>query len=299
MHIFIYLEQFFLYQPVTMDISGKIIEWYKVNRRALPWRETNDPYKIWVSEIILQQTRVLQGLDYYRRFTEAFPDIQSLASASIDQVMRLWQGLGYYSRAVYLHQAAQHIMEEHAGTVPGSYRELLKIKGIGEYTAAAIASIAFQEPVPLIDGNVFRVIARLFNISYEKGTAEARKAAREIAGEILDPSCPGLHNQAMMEFGALQCIIKNPDCGKCILHEGCRACLYGKVNLLPVKRKREARLQRYFNYLVVRSGDSILMRKRNGKDIWQYLYDFPLIETSSLEDPADIIASEEWKEYFT
>ncbi|UCG28621.1 MAG: A/G-specific adenine glycosylase [Bacteroidales bacterium] len=298
MQIFIYLEQFFLNQPVTMNFSGEITAWYISNKRELPWRETADPYKIWVSEIILQQTRVVQGLGYYERFIKAFPDVHSLARATTDQVMRLWQGLGYYSRAVYLHEAAQHIMKELGGEIPDSYRELIRIRGIGEYTAAAIASIAFQEPVPLIDGNVFRVIARLFNLPYEIGTAKAKKVTGEIAERILDPKRPGLHNQAMMEFGALHCVIKNPDCNNCILRNECLSFLNNNVKNRPVKKKRVKKAQRYFNYLVVRSGNSILMRKRNGKDIWKYLYDFPVIETPALEDPAGIIASEEWKYHF-
>ncbi len=281
-----------------MNFSTKIINWYKQNKRDLPWRGTEDPYKIWISEVILQQTRVVQGIDYYRRFIRTFPDVRSLAAAETDEVLKLWQGLGYYTRARYLHEAARHLMRYNRGKLPGSYDELLRIKGIGEYSAAAIASIAFNQPVPLVDGNVFRVIARLFMVGSQKGSTDAKRRVLKIAGEILNPEQPGLHNQAIMEFGAIQCIPKNPGCSVCILRSTCKAYRNGKVEEYPVTGKRVKIRDRFFNYLFIQMGKDTVIRKREGNDIWKGLYEFPLIETST-EIPADKLSiSADWKSLF-
>jgi len=282
-----------------VSFSEKIIDWYKQNKRNLPWRETDDPYKIWISEIILQQTRVAQGIDYYLRFIQAFPDIRSLAEAETDEVMKLWQGLGYYTRARHLHEAAHQLIRHYHGKLPGSYDELITIKGIGEYSAAAIASMAFHEPVPLVDGNVFRVIARLFLIGLQKGTVAAKKAVDEIAGEIMNPERPGLHNQAMMEFGAIQCIPKHPDCPVCIFRSTCKAYRNGKVEEYPVTGKKGKLRDRYFNYLFIRTGKNTVIRKREGNDIWKGLYEFPLIETSTEIPKHNLPGSADWNALFT
>lgn len=277
-----------------MDFSKKIIEWYREHKRDLPWRETDDPYRIWVSEIILQQTRVAQGIGYYQRFIRAFPDVESLASADPDEVMRLWQGLGYYTRARHLHEAARQLTRHYQGKLPGTYGELLRIKGIGEYSAAAIASIAFHEPVPLVDGNVFRVISRLHRIGLQKGTSAAKRAVREIAGKIMDPERPGQHNQAMMEFGAIQCIPKNPGCSVCLFRSTCTAYRKGEVEKYPVTVKKVKLRVRFFNYLVIRAGEHTLIRKREGNDIWKGLYEFPLMETSTEIPAQDLPRSNDW-----
>lgn len=278
-----------------MDFSDRIIGWYQENKRDLPWRDTSDPYKIWISETILQQTRVAQGISYYRRFIQAFPDVESLAKAESDEVMKLWQGLGYYTRARHLHEAARQLILYHGGKLPGSFRELIAIKGIGEYSAAAIASIAFHEPVPLVDGNVFRVISRLYRIGFQQGTAAAKKAVREIAGKILDPERPGQHNQAMMEFGAIQCIPRNPGCPACIFRSTCKAYRSGKVEEYPATGKRSKLKDRFFNYLFIQSGERTIIRKREGTDIWKGLYEFPLIETSAEVTENDLTGSPDWK----
>ena len=281
-----------------MDFSGKIIDWYNQNKRSLPWRETNDPYKIWISEIILQQTRVAQGLEYYLRFISTFPDVQALVAAKPDNVMKLWQGLGYYSRARHLYEAAHQINNQYHGEIPGSYNELIKIKGIGGYSAAAIASMAFHEPVAVVDGNVFRVITRIFMIDQPKGTSVAKKAVLKIAQDVLDPERAGMHNQAIMEFGAIQCIPKNPDCLNCIFNTTCEAFLNNRVEKYPIAGKKGSLRTRYLNYLVIRTGKNILINKRGGDDIWEGLYEFPLIETSKLQSVRTIPGLDSWNSLF-
>ena len=281
-----------------MNFSTKIINWYSQNKRDLPWRGTEDPYKIWISEIILQQTRVAQGIEYYLRFTEVFPDVRSLAAAEIDEVLKLWQGLGYYSRARHLHEAARQLMRDNRGQLPGSYDELIRIRGIGEYSAAAIASIAFNQSVPLVDGNVFRVISRLFMVGLPKGSTDAKNRVRKIAGEILNPEHPGLHNQAIMEFGAIQCIPKNPDCTVCIFRTTCKSYRNGKVEEYPVAGKKAKIRDRFFNYLFIRLGKNTVIRKREGTDIWKGLYEFPLIETSTDILTHKLYLSTDWKSLF-
>lgn len=262
--------------------SKKIISWYEENKRDLPWRHTRDPYKIWLSEIILQQTRVAQGMPYYERFVENFPDIISLANAKEDRILRLWQGLGYYSRARNLHACAKKVSGEHAGVFPPTFEELKKLPGIGAYTAAAIASMAFREPVAVVDGNVYRVLARVFGIDLDIMSNEGKTYFFEKANELLDKQQPDLFNQAMMEFGALHCTPKNPKCDSCIFMKTCIACQQDQQSLLPVKAKKQIARKRYFTYIIIECKGRLLMRKRQSGDIWNGLYDFFLIEKPRL-----------------
>lgn len=263
-----------------LEFTPVLLQWYEQNHRNLPWRNTSDPYKIWLSEIILQQTRIAQGLSYYKRFVERYPTIFDLADASEDEVLKLWQGLGYYSRARNLHYTAQIITEDYHGVFPNTYQELKKLKGIGDYTASAIASICFDEPNAVLDGNVFRVLARFFGISTPTNTTEGRKIFKSKAQEYLDLSEPGKYNEAIMEFGALQCKPKSPLCMNCPLQNECIAFQQGKIKKLPIKLKKVKVRKRHFNYLVFvsKEGETFL-QKRTGKDIWRNLYEFPLIES--------------------
>ncbi len=263
-----------------MKFSNSLIQWYLQNKRDLPWRNNSNPYTIWLSEIILQQTRVAQGLPYFLRFTNAFPDVFVLANATEEEVLKLWQGLGYYSRARNLHQTAKKIAFEFNGKFPKSYIELLKLKGIGEYTAAAIASFAYNEDVPVVDGNVFRVLARYFDIDTDIASSAAKKEFTQLAKELLPTGKANIFNQAIMEFGALQCVPKNPDCGNCIFNTSCLALKNKKVSQLPVKLKKLKVKHRFFNYLVFSdSTNKTIVRKRTEKGIWHNLYEFPLLET--------------------
>ena len=217
------------------NFSGVLIHWYSENKRQLPWRETTDPYRIWISEIILQQTRVVQGLEYFNRFMERFPDVKALAEANEDEVMKYWQGLGYYSRARNLHAAAREIMARFGGKFPETYKEVLSLKGIGEYTAAAICSFAWRQPYAVVDGNVYRVLGRVFGVDTPIDSTAGKKEFAELAQAMLDPERPDLYNQAIMDFGAVQCTPKAPDCMYCPLRERCVAYVSGKVDELPVK----------------------------------------------------------------
>jgi A/G-specific adenine glycosylase len=258
--------------------SEKLVKWYKDNHRSLPWRATRDPYRIWLSEIILQQTRVSQGLPYYERFVEKYPTIKHLAQAPEQDVLRLWQGLGYYTRARNLHRCAIKVATEHNGIFPETFAELIKLPGIGEYTAAAIASIAHQEPVAVVDGNVFRVLSRMFGIDTTINSPAGKKEFTALANRVLDHRLPDIHNQAMMEFGALFCTPKNPACPECIFKTSCEAFRSDLQYVLPVKTKPKKSTRRYFYYLVFRKGKTLAMKKRETKDIWNGLYDFPLLE---------------------
>lgn len=260
------------------DFSKKIIDWYKEHKRDLPWRHTRDPYKIWLSEIILQQTRIAQGLPYYVRFIENFPDVVSLAEAKEDRVLRLWQGLGYYSRARNLHACAKKVSSEYAGVFPSTYQELIKLPGIGSYTAAAIASIAFSEPVAVVDGNVFRVLARVFGIDKDISSQEGKAYFFERANELIDKKQPDLFNQAVMEFGALHCTPQNPNCEECVFSRTCIAKRQSMQTLLPVKIRKQKVRKRYFTYIIIEYRGKLLMHKRGAGDIWNGLYDFFLIE---------------------
>ena len=263
-----------------MDFANSLIAWYLQHKRDLPWRNTRDPYFIWLSEIMLQQTRVAQGLPYYFSFTNAFPTVFDLAAADEEQVLKLWQGLGYYSRARNLHKTAKHIASELKGNFPDRYSELLNLNGVGSYTAAAIASFAYDEPVPVVDGNVFRVLARWFDIETDIAQASAKKEFTAVADELMPKLKPALFNQAIMEFGALQCVPKNPNCAICPLNWGCLALQKGKVNQLPVKAKKTKARNRFFNYLIVSDEDEkTIIQKRTDKGIWHNLYEFPLVES--------------------
>lgn len=270
-------------------------EWYFENKRTLPWREISDPYLIWISEIILQQTRVNQGIDYYNRFIKRFPDINSLASASEDEVLTYWQGLGYYSRARNLHKSSKKITEIYAGEFPENYDDIVKLPGIGSYTASAICSFAFHKNYAVLDGNVFRVLSRLFNISTPIDTGAGKKEFTKLAENLLDKEDSYTHNQAIMEFGALQCTPLNPRCDICPLSNYCNAYRQNCVMDLPVKRVKVAVSYRYFNYFYIQNGDYFYLQKRNNKDIWQNLYEFPLIETTENLPLPDLVNTVEFK----
>ena len=278
------------------SIGDVIIPWYERNRRNLPWRNTDDPYLIWISEVILQQTRVVQGLDYFIRFVERFPNVVSLAEAEEDEVMTYWQGLGYYSRARNLHRAAREVVSLYGGEFPRSYKEVLSLKGIGEYTAAAICSFAYRLPYAAIDGNVYRVLSRLFDIDIPIDSGRGRTYFAELSRRLLDRFRPDLYNQAMMEFGALQCIPKSPDCEHCPLNTRCMARAKGKVEQLPVKVGKVQVKPRYFNYLHVHDETRFLLKKREDKDIWRNLYEFPLIESDKPLTFQELQQTEEWNQ---
>jgi len=262
--------------------SGLLLSWYQRHKRDLPWRHSKDPYKIWLSEIILQQTRVAQGLPYYRRFVERFPSIMSLAAASQEEVLALWQGLGYYSRARNMHACARQIVEDYGAVFPSSYDEIVKLKGVGPYTAAAVASFAFNEPVPVVDGNVYRVASRVFGIYTDISSSRARSDFETALNSQMPKSQAGLFNQAMMEFGALHCSPINPDCRGCVFNTLCHAYAAGEVNRLPVKSKKVTVKSRYFNYFVFRCADLLLLKVRREKDIWLGLHDFVCVESKEL-----------------
>ncbi|MFV8345163.1 A/G-specific adenine glycosylase [Flavobacterium sp. ZB4P13] len=281
-----------------MIFSNSLVQWYLQNKRDLPWRNTADPYPIWLSEIMLQQTRVAQGMPYFLSFTTAFPTVFDLAKANEEQVLKLWQGLGYYSRARNLHKTAQHIAFDLSGIFPGNYNDLLKLKGVGEYTAAAIASFSYNEAVPVVDGNVFRVLSRYFDMDTDIAQASAKKEFAALAFELMPKDNPATFNQAIMEFGALQCVPKSPNCGICVFNESCAALQKNKVDQLPVKSKKLKVRNRYFNYLVVADemGNTII-QKRTDKGIWHNLYEFPLIETDKEED-FDCISEQIQNDFF-
>ena len=271
-----------------MDFANSLTQWYLKNKRDLPWRNTKDPYLIWLSEIMLQQTRVAQGMPYYYAFTNAFPTVFDLANATEQEVLKLWQGLGYYSRARNLHKTAQYIAHSRNGVFPASFKELMELKGVGEYTAAAIASFSFDEVVPVVDGNVFRVLSRYFDIQTDILSTVAKKEFFILALELMPRNNPALFNQAIMEFGALQCVPKNPNCDECPLNNGCLALQKKSVHLLPVKIKKVKVRNRYFNYLIFIDVDGYTqIQQRSDKGIWHNLYEFPLIESDQsieLED---------------
>ena len=290
-----------------------LYEWYEINHRVLPWRETSNPYYIWLSEIILQQTRVAQGMDYYHRFVTAYPRIEMLAAADEDEVLRMWQGLGYYSRARNLHKAAKMIVDRQKTKdkrqkteveFPDTFEGLRALPGVGDYTAGAIASFAYNLPYPALDGNVYRVLARLFDCDEAFDTSAGKKHFHRLAEQLLDVDSPRLFNSAIMEFGALHCLPSSPDCAACPLQTFCRAYAAGTVELLPVRKPRPTLRDRYFSYTIyicsrksivesrktkdkrqktkVESGNVYtLIHQRREKDIWQHLYEFPLIEHAS------------------
>lgn len=281
-----------------MNVSQKIGAWYNSNKRLLPWRETRNPYLIWISEIILQQTRVNQGFAYYMRFIEKYPTLHDLAVADIENILLLWQGLGYYSRARNLHKTAQIIDQQYNGKIPEEYEELLKLPGIGEYTAAAIASLAYNKPVAAIDSNVYRVLARYIGIESAPETSKGRSDFSIAAEELLDRNDPGRHNQAMIELGALICLPKGPLCNECPLNKSCYALKTNRITDLPVKKKGIKTADRYFYYLVIQKKNKIIIRQRGTYDIWALLYDFPLIEMEKKVSFKTLVRSNKWEEFF-
>lgn len=263
-----------------MIFSKTLTHWYSNNKRNLPWRETNNPYYIWLSEIILQQTQVKQGLPYYEAFVSKFPTVFDLAKADESDVLKLWQGLGYYSRARNLHASAKYVAKNLKGKFPDNYKDLLKLKGVGDYTASAIASICFNEVTAVVDGNVYRVLSRYFGIDTPINSSKGAKEFKVLAQELIDKKQPAEFNQAIMEFGATQCKPKNPYCNICPFNEGCIAFNTNRIAELPVKIKSAKAKKKYFNFLVFISEDEqTILEKREGKGIWQNLYQFPLIET--------------------
>ncbi len=285
------------------DFSLKLIQWYHRHHRDLPWRHTTDPYKIWLSEVILQQTRVAQGLPYYVRFVEKFPTVFDLAAASQQEVLRQWQGLGYYSRARNMHETAQQVVTDFGGKFPDTYAELLKLKGVGSYTAAAIASFAFGEAVPAVDGNVFRVVSRIFGIKTDIAGASARKEFMQIVQQLIPAGDAATFNQAMIEFGAIQCQPIAPDCLLCPFNTLCYAFENGAQARLPVKTKKGSVRNRYFNYIVLEHKGRLAMGQRPAGDVWQGLFDFFLVESSDEAAEADQVLAEatfpDWARYGT
>ena len=280
------------------DISRLLIDWYHVNMRALPWRETSDSYKIWVSEIILQQTRVAQGLNYYLQFLKIFPTVYALAESSENEVLKAWQGLGYYSRARYLHEGAKSVVKLHQGKLPETYKDIIAIKGIGEYTAAAILSIAYNKAYAVVDGNVYRVLSRLFAIDTPIDTTAGKKRFAKLADELLDASRPGMHNQAIMEFGALCCTPAQPLCQSCPLQHLCEAKQLDMQFEFPVKSKKVKVRNRYFHYFFIKYKGHTYLNKRVGDDIWKNMYEFPLIETSKDMGLSDLMSKDSFKAIF-
>ena len=275
-----------------MSFSKKILQWYIENKRDLPWRSTRDPYKIWLSEIMLQQTRVAQGLPYYEKFVAKYPTVFDLAKADEDEVLKLWQGLGYYSRARNMHHTAKYVVNEMEGEFPNSYEGLLKLKGVGDYTASAIASICFDEKVPVVDGNVYRVLSRYFGIETPINSSTGIKEFKALAKSVIVSENIRDYNQGIMEFGAIQCAPKKPACLLCPLNKSCKALQTGKVAQLPIKLKKNKIKNRFFNYLVLLDNNgNTSIEQRKGRGIWQNLYQFPLIE-SKMEIDAEQLRNE-------
>ena len=264
-----------------MKWSETLLNWYFENKRDFLWRRTKDPYKIWLSEIILQQTRTSQGLPYYKKFIKEYPTIKDLALSNELKVLKLWQGLGYYSRARNLHSTAKYILNKYDGKFPNSHKEILSLKGVGDYTASAIASICFDLPHAVVDGNVYRFLSRYFGITTPVGTSNGFKKIKEKATSLIDKSQPGDFNQALIEFGALQCKPRKPNCDMCPFIQNCFALNYDKINMLPVKRKVNKIKNRHLNYLVmIDKNKRVIIEKRQGVGIWQNMYQFPLLETN-------------------
>ena len=278
------------------EIQDTLARWYETHKRELPWRSNPSPYYVWLSEIILQQTRVNQGFDYFIRFIGKWPTLTDLAQATEEEVLKMWQGLGYYSRARNLHKCARQVMELHHGEFPRDFEQLKKLQGIGNYTAAAIASIAYGLPHAVVDGNVYRVLSRLYDIDIPINNEKGVKLFAELAASLLDREHPGRHNQAVMEFGALQCVPKNPDCLQCPLQCHCLALAHHTVDQRPQKEKKTKVKTRYFNYLVFKTPDNgIYFRKRETNDIWRNLYDFPCVESDKPLSVDEVVRTEYFK----
>lgn len=269
--------------------QSTILGWYYSHKRDLPWRKSNDPYIIWLSEIILQQTRVSQGLPYFEKFVKNYPQVEDLAQANEDQVLKDWEGLGYYSRARNLHATAKHVSENLNGDFPQTYDELLKLKGVGSYTAAAISSFVTGEPRAVLDGNVFRVLSRYFGISTPINTTAGKKEFENLANEMLDVNHAADYNQAIMEFGAIQCVPKSPKCEMCALNNSCEAHAKRQVEDLPVKEKKKYDRHRYLTFLFVKAEGKVAIQQRMGNDIWRKLFQFPHIEGGHLLNPEEVL----------
>ena len=281
-----------------MSFTQAITTWYLQNKRDLPWRNTTDAYVIWLSEIILQQTRVEQGLPYFNRFLEQYPTVAAFAAAPEDDILRLWQGLGYYSRGRNMLVTARLVNKDFKGRFPTKFNELIKLKGIGEYTAAAISSFAANEARAVVDGNVNRVLSRYFGIEEPINSAKGKKLFQETANSILNTERADLHNQAMMEFGAIICKPKSPACGVCPVHTTCYAFLHNVTTALPKKLKTVNVRERFFTYFVVTDGLNILLNKRGDKDIWANMYDLPMIETNELLNRSEILQHPDFMTFF-
>ena len=273
------------------DFHKILTVWYQQNKRDLPWRLKNDPYQVWVSEIILQQTRIDQGTAYFFRFIDRFPDVKALATSDENEVLKIWQGLGYYSRARNMHRASRQIMTDFNGEFPTSYMNIRKLIGVGEYTAAAIASIAYGLPYAAIDGNVYRVLSRVFGILEPIDSTGGKKIFSELARQLLDQHNPALFNEALMDFGSLQCTPRNPDCLQCPFRDQCVALSQNQISMLPVKTKKIKVTNRFFNYLFIRHNQHFFIEKRESDDIWRNLYQLPLIESSKELSPEELLAS--------
>ena len=269
-----------LSKSTIKSFSKDLICWYYENKRDLPWRKTKDPYKIWLSEIILQQTKIAQGLPYYLKFVVQYPTVSKLAKASEREVLKLWEGLGYYSRARNLHKTAKIVINDLKGVFPSNHKELVKLPGIGDYTASAISSFSINEINPVIDGNVYRFLSRLIGIKTPINTSKSHKEFRDIAKILISKKNPSDFNQAIMEFGSLICRPTSPLCEKCMYQNNCFAHLNKELHALPVKIKKKKVRDRFFNFLIVKSdSNQTIIIKRKEKDIWQNLYQFPLFET--------------------
>ncbi len=287
------------FDPTMASFFGDtLLKWYLANKRDLPWRHTKDPYRIWLSEVILQQTQVVQGLSYYKKFVKTFPTIKHLAKAKEDTVLKMWQGLGYYSRARNLHTTAKMVNTIYKGVFPKTYEEIKSLKGVGNYTAAAITSMAYNMPYAVVDGNVYRVLSRVFGINTPINSTEGIKKFQELANELLLKKKAGVYNQAIMEFGARYCRPANPNCENCVLSDKCLAYSLNKVSQLPVKLKKIKIRDRYFNYfLLVDKNQNVIVHKRDKKDIWQGLFELFLIETEKETDLKTLLKSKQIKTF--
>jgi len=273
----------------NLYFANSLIDWYAINKRDLPWRATQDPYKIWLSEVILQQTRVDQGLPYYQKFLNKYPNVRALAEADQEEVLKLWEGLGYYSRAKNLHKCAKDVVKKYNGFFPDSYEGLQKLPGIGPYSAAAIASFAFKESVAVLDGNVFRVLSRVFGMKEDIAEAKNVKKFREVANRLIDAKRPDDFNQAIMEYGAMHCKPQNPMCDSCVLSGMCYAFENKEQKSLPVKSKKVKVSTKHFSYFVFEHEDKLLMKKRDDAGIWKGLYDFELLVSTDPQDVEELL----------
>lgn len=286
------VDLFLLNSDEITRVQTRLHLWYKQNCRLLPWREVSDPYLIWISEVILQQTRVDQALDYYQKFVTQFPTVVHLASADENSVLKCWQGLGYYSRARNLHASAKIIATHFNGEFPKTYAEIRQLKGVGDYTAAAICSFAYNLPYAVLDGNVYRFLSRYFSLETPIDTIAGKHEFSHLADLLLNKENPALHNQAMMEMGAIQCVVKNPKCELCPLNDSCKARKYGLVDLYPIKSKKVKKRNRYFYYFFIKYKESIFLRQRSEADVWRKLYEFPLLETDFSISSEEVVRHE-------